>query len=160
MRIPILLFVLMTLMYARENPFLPGPPPQTPAAITAPETETALPEPEETQPIPGPDESSDEPVAEIVDFKMIRFDLTEKEVRIQTKDKLKKHFAVKNPTRIILNFVSSKGFQTQRKSVSTAPFREIRVGFHEGYYSVVIEVDGSAGYRIVPTENGYTLTLR
>ena len=157
MRVVTILLLFLSVLGARENPFVPG------ATDTANTARPAVPD----MPV-GPEEakeqlSTEEPVSgtesENVDFGLIRFSVSGGEIRIETKDRLKEHFAIKKPTRLILNFASSADFPTRRQTLHSAPFREIRVGVHKGYYSVVIELDSPARYKMTPTDSGYTLTL-
>ena len=157
MRGIILFLLLLTLLGARENPFVPGsaaddaPPPLSPGTIVAVD--------DPDQEAPGPDVTVTEAPYETVDFGNIRFVMGEKEIRVETKDRIKQHFTVKNPTRIILNFTGGGDFPTRRQALKLPPYREIRVGAHEGYYSAVIELDGAARYRFAPSKEGYTLTF-
>lgn len=158
MRVWIVLAMFVTLLGARENPFIP--------AVTQQDRgqdirESPLPSADEgaSKPSPGPDVVNVESPAEKVDFKTIRFDVRSDRIGIVTKDRLKKDFMVKLPTRIILNFASNGTFPTRRQAVSTAPFKEIRMGAHKGYYSVVIELKSMADYKIIPTSDGYSLVL-
>jgi hypothetical protein len=159
MRVWIVLAVFVTFLGARENPFIPAVTQDADAQQV--QTTTLSPADERAaEPSPGPDVVNVERPVEKIDFKTIRFDVRSDRISIVTKDKLKKHFMVKAPTRIILNFNSSGNFPTQRQTVGTAGVKEIRMGAHKGYYSVVIELEKMSDYKIVPAPDGYTLILR
>ena len=157
MRILAIFLLMLAALGARENPFVPGAPDAAGAA------RPAVPDMPAASEEMAPSAAQEEPViaseSESVDFGVIRFYVSGGEVQIETKDRLKQHFAIKNPTRLILNFASDTDFPTRKQALVIAPFREIRVGAHKGYYSVVIELDTPVRYKVKTAENGYTLML-
>ncbi|MHC3993422.1 AMIN domain-containing protein [Thiomicrolovo sp. ZZH C-3] len=98
--------------------------------------------------------------SQTVNFQQARFLFSEGKVRIESKDKLAKHFVIRKPTRIILDFEANADFPTRKRKVNVAPFKEIRMGMHPGYYRVVIELHKHADYSVEPSKYGYTLTLQ
>ena len=135
MRSLTLLFLFAVLLSARENPFVPI------GSEVQKHTEAQT-------------------DAQVVNFQYIRFLFSEGRLRIETKDRLKKHYAIHNPTRIILDFEGKSDFPSRQRRVDPAPFHEIRMGGHEGYYRTVIELDTPSDYGIEPFEYGYILTLK
>ena len=158
MRVLTILLLLFAALDARENPFAAGAP-QTAESAKPTVPDMAAGAAEERSTAGAVEESPTGGESENIDFGAIRFFISGGEVQIETKDRLKQHFAIKNPTRIILNFASDTGFPTRRQAMHLSPFHEIRVGAHKGYYSVVIELDSPARYKMTPTETGYTLML-
>jgi hypothetical protein len=156
MRVLIICLFLLISLQARENPFVPltdgtdkGARPAAPdRGVPAEVGRTAA---------SGEEAPAGE--TETVDFGVIRFFVSGGEIQIETKDRLKQHFAIKHPTRFILNFSSTADFPTRKQTLKLAPFHEIRVGAHKGYYSVVIELDSPARYKMRPADGGYALTL-
>lgn len=157
MRVLFFLALLMTVLIARENPFAPGARESVNApSQEAPETVDSVEEDESVEMKGEPTAVSE---SENYDFGVIKFFVSGGVIQVETKDKLKEHLAVKNPTRFVLNFLSDSEFPTRRQILKLAPYHEIRVGSHKGYYSVVIELDSPARYKITPFDNGYTLVL-
>jgi len=158
MRVLTIFLLLLALLEARENPFTPGAPETANPARPAVPDMPAGPDGAKAQ-AAAEEEAAGSSESENVDFGVIRFFVSGGEVQIETKNRLKQHFAIKNPTRFILNFASNADFPTRKQVLHLAPFREIRVGAHEGHYSVVIELDSPVRYKITPREGGYSLML-
>jgi hypothetical protein len=162
-----ILFLQMTL-FARENPFVPVEPDavsvqqaQKTDGIIILTDEEATAEENQTK-IQNPTDVSIEetPVKEqSINYQQIRFVLKGKTVRIETKDALKKDFAIANPMRIILDFKSQAEYPSRKKSLTVPPFSQLRIGSHKGYYRVVLELEHAANYSVTPFKYGYTLTL-
>ncbi|WP_345970343.1 AMIN domain-containing protein [Sulfurimonas sp. HSL1-6] len=144
-----------TLLTARDNPFLPSPSspePLPPKIKERPVKETVVKE--------APVKETHSLATQTVNFQQARFLFSEGNVRIESRDKLAKHFVIRKPTRIILDFEANADFPTRKREVSVAPFKEIRMGMHPGYYRIVIELEKRADYSIEPSKYGYTLTLK
>lgn len=82
----------------------------------------------------------------------------EKELKIITADRLLRHFKLVKPERIVLDFKRSTDFRTNSFS-GTGPFEKITLGNHNGYYRVVIKLDGRYTFHIRPVKQGYLLNL-
>jgi len=155
MRVPFLLFGLTAALLARENPFMPvGTAPSkavrtapSPAASDGRKAEKSSDSVEKR--VPGNDR--------IVNFQNIRLLFSPTRVRIETKDRLLKHFTIEKPSCIILDFESDADFPTRRRDVDVPPFRQIRMGIHDGFYRVVLETNATVPYRIEPFRYGYLL---
>lgn len=168
MRLPFLILLLgcLSILTARENPFVPVP--ETPEAV-APVHESGiviLSDEEvaqlksEEQDMPLVQESTvSEAQTETINFQQVRFLFSDGQIRIETKDRLKKDFALTDPARIILDFATAADFPSRKRSLSTPPFSALRLGAHNGYYRVVIELEKRAGYKIEPYRYGYILSL-
>ena len=137
------LILFATLLTARENPFVPLP---------IPEEQIAVPELEQ--------EAGEERGGQTVNFEQIRFLFSAGQVRIETKDALKKHFMVQEPARIVLDFKADDDFPTRKRLLSVPPFQMIRLGAHSGYYRAVLELEGLHGYSVDVSKYGYLLTLK
>jgi hypothetical protein len=157
---PLLFLISCSLLTARENPFSPIPS----APVSVPEQQIPLGskagKPDISDHASSAAQRQVPKGSETVNFQQVRFVLSATEVRIESKDKLKKHFAIKKPTRIILDFAGNADFPTRRHSVGLSPFKEIRLGTHEKYYRAVIELERPADYTIKPFKYGYILTLQ
>jgi len=162
--VTLLFFITCSLLTARDNPFIPVPSVSvSEPAVSETEieivSETEVNVPDKNDNTSPAAESRAENGSETVNFQQVRFVLSDKEVRIESKDKIKKHFAIKNPTRIILDFDAKADFPTRKQEVSLSPFKEIRLGTHETYYRAVIELTKPADYTLKPFKYGYILTL-
>ena len=98
-------------------------------------------------------------VSETVNFQYIRIIVSENNIRIETKDKLKKAFVAKNPKVIILNFYHDVDFATKKRKFDIAPFHEVRLGAHKSYYSFVVELTEAHEYNVEKVQYGYELTI-
>ena len=165
MRRLVLFLLLMTSLAARENPFVAqteSPKPAEEASnggiviLSDEEAAQLNAEENETSPAAGDMDEGDDKT--VVNFQNIRFLVSEGEIRIETKDSLQKKFTIRKPMRIILDFESKNDFPTRKSPVPVKPFREIRLGSHEGFYRVVIELEEPVGYTVVPFKYGYILT--
>ena len=149
--------LLLTALQGRENPFVPvetagAKVRHTTAAVpgssarSVPQERTAV--------------KSTEAKAEIASFQGIRFLVRSDGMKIETEDKLIKHFSIMKPTRFILDFKSDADFPTRSRALHRPPFKALRMGVHKGFYRVVLELEGSHDYSIKPYRYGYILLLR
>ena len=63
-----------------------------------------------------------------------RFVISERDIYIETKDLLKKHFSLQDPMRIVIDFKSPSDFASKRKSFSTLSVLKIEMGAPEQSY--------------------------
>lgn len=162
----ILLLGYSSYLMARQNPFAPVP--KTAEAVTPThengivilsDEDAAQLMSEKQEVVPAQKEMAAAAKTEIVNFQQLRFLFSGGQIKIETQDRLKKDFALQNPGRIILDFTSEADFPSRKRSISTAPFRTVRLGAHKGYYRVVIELEKRSGYKIEPYKYGYILSL-
>jgi len=95
-----------------------------------------------------------------IDFEFINYTISKKEILIHTEDKLIRNFLLVNPHRIVLDFKREANFLSYEKSLTTIPFKELRMGNHDGYYRVVISLDGRYRYQTDTTNSGYKILIR
>lgn len=95
-----------------------------------------------------------------IDFKFINFTISKKEILVHTKDKLIRNFLLVNPHRIVLDFKREANFLSYEKILTTIPFKKLRMGNHDGYYRVVISLDGHYRYQTDTTNSGYRIQIR
>ena len=91
--------------------------------------------------------------------KYISFTTSNKRMRISTKDKLLQNFLLTNPHRVVMDFKRNTSFRPKSYKLSKAPFSKIRMGNHDGYYRVVIELDGQYRYKLETREKEYTIVV-
>jgi len=97
----------------------------------------------------------------ISSLKFISFYENGKNFKIITKDSMIRHFLLVNPHRIVVDFKRDMNFKTYSKQITTNTyFSKIRLGNHDGYYRIVIELDGYYAYRIQNKNNNYIFKLK
>ena len=83
-----------------------------------------------------------------------------KTLQIKTNDKIIRNFLLVKPHRIVLDFDKDTSLKSFVKTFPKNIFSKIRIGNHDKYYRVVIELDGYYRYRMKKTSLGYTFTLK
>lgn len=97
---------------------------------------------------------------EVATIKYAKFFTKDKQLKIDTQDKLLRHFSLVNPHRIIVDFQRDTNLKSYKKKIPNSAFSKIRIGNHSGYYRVVIELDGQYKYRLNKTKNSYVFELK
>ncbi len=95
----------------------------------------------------------------IFEKKYATFYLNGKSLKIVTTDKLLRNFLLVEPHRIVCDFKRFADLRSYEKSLKNSPFKSFRIGNHQGYYRVVIELDGLYKYKINNIKNGYIIKL-
>lgn len=95
------------------------------------------------------------------EIKTSRFSATidGKSVQIFTKDTLLRDFLLASPYRVVLDFDSKERLK-QQSFAGSGVLKEFRVGLHDGYYRVVLELDGRYRYTLSKTDSGYKIVLQ
>jgi len=96
---------------------------------------------------------------EIASIQYAKFFENFKSLKIVTDDKIIRNFLLVKPHRIVLDFKKDVSIKSYSKENKNSRFSKIRVGNHEGYYRIVIELDGLYRYEMKKTEDGYILNL-
>lgn len=81
-------------------------------------------------------------------------------MKLKTRHKILRHFMMANPHRIVLDFQGSLHFLAKKFTHFDAPFYRVRIGNHEGYYRVVVELDGQYEYKIQKKSKAYELIIK
>jgi len=89
--------------------------------------------------------------------KFISFTINNKVMNVKTKDKLLENFLLTNPHRVVMDFKRETSFKPKIYMINKAPFSKIRMGNHDGYYRVVIELDGQYRYKLETREKDYSV---
>jgi hypothetical protein len=157
-------------LIARENPFIPVEmPEENPSVASSEKIRSAKPDTQKkavsvqktsATAMSKTDGPSEERPSQVANFQNIRLVFSEGEVRIETKDALLKDFTIPKPPCIVLDFKSDADFPTRKRELSVAPFREVRMGIHKGFYRVALETEAPVEYTMKPFRYGYILTLR
>ncbi len=101
----------------------------------------------------------DEKYKQLTSVDYASFHLLGKYLKIVTKDAMIRHFMLVQPHRIVIDFKKDKNIKVFEQKISESSFTKIRVGNHDGYYRVVIELDGFYKYKMKDTESGYIFEL-
>ena len=102
---------------------------------------------------------NDNSFREIGSFKNISFYAKNKTLKIDTKDKYIQNFLIVSPHRIVVDFKGDYDFRSLTKNVSNSVFKSIKIGNHDGYYRVVIELDGQYKYNFSQEKESYIINL-
>jgi len=92
-----------------------------------------------------------------IDVQFIQFEPSDKSMKIETKDKILRNFMLTSPHRIVLDFSRDTSFKPKRFDITEIPFKQIRMGNHDKYYRVVIELDGAYNYKLQTSKDSYTI---
>ena len=97
----------------------------------------------------------------IASIKLISFYAKDKKLKVITKDKVIRDFLLVKPHRIVCDFKRDTNIKSFLKDTSkNSLFTKIRIGNHDGYYRVVIELDGYYRYKMKEISDGYIFELR
>ena len=96
---------------------------------------------------------------QIAELKHSNFFISGKNLKIITQDKLIRNFLMGQPHRIVMDFSRETSFKSFIKEIEKSVFTKIRVGNHDGYYRVVIELDGFYKYKLTKQSDGCLVTL-
>jgi len=93
-------------------------------------------------------------------FKYGSFFASKNTLKIISTDKVIRDFLLIEPYRIVLDFKRDTTLKSFVKNNKNSVFKKIRIGNHNGYYRVVIELDGKYKYKKEKISNGYMLVLK
>ncbi len=96
----------------------------------------------------------------IASIDQVSFFSSAKTLKIVTKDKIIRNFLLVKPHRIVLDFDKDTSLKSYVKSNPKNIFSKIRIGNHNKYYRVVIELDAYYRYSMKKTSKGYTFNLK
>jgi len=96
----------------------------------------------------------------VVSLKFITFYISGKNLKIETTDKMLRNFLLVKPHRIVCDFKGDTDIGSFIKKLKEkSVFKKIHVGTHDGYYRVVVQLDGYYQYKITKIKGGYIFTL-
>lgn len=81
-------------------------------------------------------------------------------LKIVTTDEVLRNFLLVHPHRIVIDFKKSEEVKNYIKKDSQDIFKEVRIGNHDGYYRVVVELDGHYRYDFKKISDGYQIELK
>ena len=65
---------------------------------------------------------------------------------IRTKDRVRKHFALDTPAKIVIDIAGKKDFATKRYIINAGKATRLEIGAHPTYYRVAVSVRGCSRY--------------
>lgn len=96
-------------------------------------------------------------ISAVIDAQFISFQPFAKSLKVVTKDKMLRNFLLTSPHRIVMDFSRDTSFKPKNFDLDEKPFKMIRMGNHNKYYRVVIELDGQYKYKLQANEKDYTI---
>lgn len=81
-------------------------------------------------------------------------------LKMATSDEAIRNFLVVNPHRIVVDFKKDTDIKSYVKKSEGDIFKEVRIGNHDGYYRVVVELDGHYRYNFKKVADGYLVELK
>ena len=96
----------------------------------------------------------------IASIKYAKFYTLNETLKIVTKDKILRDFLLVQPHRIVIDFDRDTSLKSLVKRFKDNKFSKIRVANHDGYYRVVVELDGYYRYKMKKVSDGYIFRLR
>jgi len=97
---------------------------------------------------------------EVAKIKHAKFLVSKKSLKIITEDKLIRNFLLPQPHRIVMDFKRESTMKSYMKNIPNSVFTKVRIGNHNTYYRVVIELDGYYRYKLKNLSNGCLITLQ
>ncbi|MBU0631733.1 AMIN domain-containing protein [bacterium] len=105
----------------------------------------------------SPPVKNDDTFHPIANYDFIAFLSKYNTMKIVTEDNSIRDFMLVDPYRIIIDFKEDYDFKSLQQDIKDSVFTKIRVGNHDGYYRVVIELDGQYKYDLKKDKDGYIL---
>lgn len=96
----------------------------------------------------------------VAEIKYAKFLVSENSLKITTQDKILRNFLLAQPHRIVMDLKRDSSIKTYIKKLEDSPFTKVRIGNHNGYYRVVIELDGYYRYKLKKLSDGCLITLQ
>ncbi|QSZ42886.1 AMIN domain-containing protein [Sulfurimonas aquatica] len=97
----------------------------------------------------------------LISLKFLNLSLDNKRIKIMTNDKMIRNFLLTKPHRIVCDFKREIDIRSYEKELSSSGIvTKVKVGNHNEFYRVVMELDGYYRYTSKELKNGYLLTLQ
>ncbi len=92
-------------------------------------------------------------------IKGTKFLVFKNSLKIISKDIIIRNFLLAQPHRIVIDFKRDESIKSYVKNISNSIFSKIRIGNHDGYYRIVLELDGYYRYKLTKLDDFYVITL-
>ncbi len=96
-------------------------------------------------------------VSKMINAGFIKFRPRGNSLKVITKDNMLRNFMLSSPHRIVMDFSRDTSFRRKSFSVNQPPYKNIRMGNHDKYYRVVVELDGQYRYKLQMNEKDFTI---
>jgi len=90
----------------------------------------------------------------------LKFDIDKHKLFIYTTNPIIRSFFLVEPFRFVIDFKANKDFLTYRKNIQNAFIKKITIGNHEGFYRVVLYLDGKYNTNIKKQSEGYLIEFK
>lgn len=90
----------------------------------------------------------------------ISFEIIKNDIKIVTKDTKIRDFLVSDPYKIVIDFKKESSYPTKTVLLESAPFVSATLGNHDGFYRIVILLDGHYRYDLQSVDGGYSIKLK
>lgn len=105
----------------------------------------------------APKETKYEDIASIPFLKLYA---SGKNLKLVTSDEMIRNFLIVDPHRIVIDFKKETDIKSYVNKIPKNIFKEVRIGNHDGYYRVVVELDGLYRYDFKKISDGYLVELK
>ena len=83
-----------------------------------------------------------------LDYGFLKVALFDNRIEITTKDRLKKHFLITHPKKIVFDFYAKRGFASKKRKLHHPKFTELSLGAHKRFYRLAIAYKGRCKNRL------------
>jgi len=90
----------------------------------------------------------------------LKFFIDNKSVTIFTNEKILRNFLLVAPFRYVIDFQAEKNFLSYSKTIKDSFVKAIKIGNHNGFYRVVLFLDGEYKSKIKKIQKGYKIEFR
>ena len=105
-------------------------------------------------------QKKEEKYSKLLSLKFLKIYENARSIKIVTKDKLLRNFLLVKPHRIVCDFQREIDMRSYEKSLKKShKVTKVKIGNHDGYYRVVMELDGYYKYETLQTKEGYVFKL-
>lgn len=96
----------------------------------------------------------------IVSIPFLKISSSSKTLKLTTSDEAIRNFLLVNPHRIVIDFKKETDIKSHIKKIEGNIFKKVRIGNHDGYYRVVVELDGHYRHDFKKVAEGYLVVLK
>ncbi len=90
----------------------------------------------------------------------VSFYIEKNKILVNRSNKLIRHFMLVSPFRYVMDFRANMNFLTYKKDVKHCFVKRIIIGNHNGFYRVVLYLDGAYKPLVKKTEEGYLVEFK
>ena len=90
----------------------------------------------------------------------ISFEIVKNDIKILTKDIKIRDLLVSEPYKVVIDFKKESSYPTKTVLLENPPFVSATLGNHDGFYRIVILLDGHYRYDLQSVDGGYSIKLK